>query len=206
MFIWYFISWKSDPCLLWEQCVNFLWGVHKWKRASSLGWECQRSGWEGERQRCFRSSSTSKLPAVNQRSRLSPGAAPSSYPGGDGPPQGKKNTTKQMQRAAGQCVCMYVCVTFLHACGFLKLRMHASAYVFVCCMSLSEGEGCICVHVCVFLCVCVWETDLRGSRHLREGSSACISMSKQLCLFAPEPCTNTTTSSGPVLFKTFHNF
>lgn len=54
--------------------------------------------------------------------------------GGGEPPQGKKNTTKQMQRAAGQCVCMYVCVTFLHACGFLKLRMRASAYVFVCCV------------------------------------------------------------------------
>lgn len=52
---------------------------------------------------------------------------------GGKPPQGKKNTTKQMQRAAGQCVCMcaYVCRIFLHACGFLQLRMRASAYVSV---------------------------------------------------------------------------
>lgn len=111
---------ETDPCLLRQWSGYFSWGVHKWKGASSWGgWECWRSGWERKRQRCLRGFSTSKLPAVNQRSRPSPGAALSSNPGGGKPPQGKKkNTTKQMQRAAGQCVSMYVCVIFLHACGF----------------------------------------------------------------------------------------
>lgn len=56
-------------------------------------------------------------------------------PRGGGPPQGKKkkNTAKQMQRVAGQCVrvCMCVYYIFWHACRVLRLRMRASAYVFV---------------------------------------------------------------------------
>lgn len=95
-----------------------------------------------------------------------------------------------MQRAAGQCVCVYVGVCYmfarlwiLHDCACMNLHMYLCiVYVF------NWGWE---MHLCVCLSLDLW-----GFQHLREGSSACISMSQQLCLFAPEPCTNTTTSSG----------
>lgn len=103
---------------------------------------------------------------------------PPTLEGGVEPPQRKKNTTKQMQRAAGQCMCeRYM---------FVRLWILMTAHAFICI--------CICVWVylrvrdasvfCVCVCVCA---DLWGCQHLREGSSACISMSQQLCLFASEP-------------------
>lgn len=59
-----------------SRVLIFPWGVCKWKCAARRrGRECWRSGWERKRQHCFRGSATSKLPAVNQRTRPSPGAA-----------------------------------------------------------------------------------------------------------------------------------
>lgn len=62
---------------------------------------------------------------------LSPGAALSSNPSRETIAGGKKNTTKQMQGAAGQCVCiLYVCLTFACLWIFKKPRMRAFAYAF----------------------------------------------------------------------------
>lgn len=58
-----------------------------------------------------------------------------------------------MQRAAGQCECMYVCVCviLLHAWGFLILRMRASAFVYLRVRTASVSM-CVCSHT---LCDCV---------------------------------------------------
>lgn len=141
------------------------------------GRECWRSGWGRKRQRCFRGSSTSKLPAVNQRSRLSPGATLSSNPGG-GPPQGKKNTTKQMQGAAGQrvcvCVCVYACVLYFcprvdsYNCACVRLHMYlCTVHEFIWGWELH-----LCLCVCVLVFLHVWRRFVR--QPAPEGGEFCL--------------------------------
>lgn len=111
---------ETDPCLLRQWSGYFSWGVHKWKGASSWGGESAEGLDERERGSAVWEDSRPPNSLLSISAAVRPlGLRFPPTLGGGKPPQGKKkNTTKQMQRAAGQCVSMYVCVIFLHACGF----------------------------------------------------------------------------------------
>lgn len=104
---------ETDPCLLRQWSGHFSWGVHKWKGASSCGGESAEGLDERERgSAVFRGFSTSKLPAVNQRSRPSPGAALSSNPGGGNHRRERKRTQPNRCREVRVNVCLCMCALY----------------------------------------------------------------------------------------------
>lgn len=102
---------------------------------------------------------------------------------------------------------VYMCVSLLHACGFLRNRACVLLHTHLpsMCYFLWEGAR-VCVSVCVpILSVSVWGRFVK--QPTPEGGEFCLHIDEPaLRPLAPEPCTNTAANQGQSCSKPLLTF
>lgn len=102
---------------------------------------------------------------------------------------------------------VYMCVSLLHACGFLRNRACVLLHTHLpsMCYFIWEGAA-VCVSVCVaILSVSVWGRFVK--QPTPEGGEFCLHIDEPaLRPLAPEPCTNTAANQGQPCSKPLLTF
>lgn len=136
------------------------------KVSQLLGSECWRSSWQRKRQRCFKGFSTSKLCAVNQRRRLSPGDRAFLQPEEGGLPQGKRTQPNR-------CRELQVSVSLYERASIHSHTVDSCDCAWVCCIEVY-------LRVCPCACVCLFGKFAK--QPAPEGGEFCLHIDEQATL------------------------